>query len=191
VADFGSYQQINFQVPWEAQGNSTLVIAQGPLDRAQFEGIPSAGWAVFFSDSSRNVIAQHANDYRLVTADNPARPGEWIIAYASNLGPVQNQPASGVPARADLLSPVIFQGTVSLLFNAPGQVTTVQTTFVGLVPGSIGVYQVNFRVPENSPVGSIKLKIETLRFCGFFFQQGCGRGFVSTTSLGANLPVAH
>ena len=192
VADFGGYQQINFQVPWEATGGGPVSIAQGPDASERTFGVTPTGWAIFFTNAAKYAVAQHASDYRLVTPTDPARLGEWIVAYATNLGRVQNPPASGAMALADPLSPVLFGGAVPLLLLlSPLQSVYAETGYIGLTPGSVGVYQINFRLPENVPAGNVELQMETVRDCGFFFQQGCGRGLVRTDSLGAMLPVAR
>jgi uncharacterized protein (TIGR03437 family) len=186
AADVGGYQQINFQVPWEAQSATFVSIAQGD-ESASFTVPLFPAWDVFFADASGNAVAQHAADYTAVTADHPIRPAEWIIAYATNLGPVANQPPTGEPAPLDQLAPV-SPGLDSLSVLLQGAI--VESNYIGLVPGTVGVYQVNFQVPDNFKGGKVQLQIQKSRFCGFFFVPGCGRGLTLSFSVPANLPAA-
>lgn len=190
LADFGSYQQINFQVPWEVQNVSTLTVTQGP-NVGSIDVPVSQAWDVFFVDAAGGAIVQHALDYSLVTSDKPARPGEWVIAYASNLGPVNNRPSTGMPTPFSPLSP-LNDGldAYSVLLTGEGRSLNLETNFIGLVPGAIGVYQINLRVPVETPVGDSRLQIQKSRFCGFFFVPDCGRGLYLTFSQSARLAVA-
>jgi len=184
VANFGGYQQINFQVPWEAETALPVTVAQGSSDHAAVFGIANGGWSAFFTDPTGNVLAQHASDYRPVTVADPARRGEWIIAYASNLGPVEHRPATGEPASPEVLSPVALASEFKLVIG----LSPADTQYIGLTPGSVGVYQVNFRVPDKTLSGVLEIAVERTRFCGFFFDRNCGRGFVTTRTLSATLP---
>lgn len=190
VADLGGYQQINFQVPWETHNASTVTVAQG-LNQAVFPVPAARVWDVFFVDPSGAVVAQHASDYALVTPAHPARPGEWIIAYASNLGPVQNPPPTGVPAPFDRLSPLAPGPDIyTVLLLGSIQSATLQSNYMGLVPGTIGVYQINLRMPDGFSSTGAELKVQKIRFCGFFFDPACGRGLYLTVSAGSKLPFA-
>jgi uncharacterized protein (TIGR03437 family) len=190
IADLGGYQQINFQVPWEAQNVSTPTVTQG-LNQASLEVPASQEWDVFFVDQAGSAVVQHASDYTLVTPGNPARPGEWVIAYASNLGPVENRPSTGMPAPLDPLSPLdAGRDVYSVSLAGQDRSVNLETNYIGLVPGTVGVYQINLRVPADYPVVDPKLQVQKSRFCGFFFVPGCGRGLYLTISQGALLPVA-
>jgi uncharacterized protein (TIGR03437 family) len=101
-------------------------------------------WPVFFVDSSGYAIAQHASDYRPVTQGDPAKPGEWIIAYAKNLGPVQNQPLDGYPAALNVLAPIVPDPSPYLYYyglavgpSADYTSTRIQSNYIGMTPGSI------------------------------------------------------
>jgi hypothetical protein len=66
------------------------------------------------------------------------------------------------------------------------------TTYVGLAPGIVGIYQVNFQVPANVPAG-----VQQLAFVrgfmispfGYCLLSGMGESGVSFTSRSALLPV--
>lgn len=162
VADLGGYQQINIQVPASQDATAmTIAVSQfGQTGQAQFPG-PTA-WGVFFTGSSGYAIAQHA-DYSPVTVDHPARPGEVVILYATNLDSfayVVSAPSIGYPAQTEPL-PALFPSKVGnglriapyLLVNEKSS----ELLYSGLSPGSVGLFQMNFRVPVDIPDGDAVL----------------------------------
>ena len=197
VADLGGYQQINFQVPWEVgqravfPGGALVTVSQGDNSAVVSDGL--APWGQFFVDPAGYVIAQHAADYRLLTADNPARPGEWIVAYGSNFGAAVWQPSTGEPAPLDQLSPldpgVPAPWQFSLFLRQPGGDIRLATNFIGLAPGAVGVYQANFRMPDAIASGDAPFYVQRFRDCGFFFRQDCGRGITLEISARPNLHI--
>ena len=163
VADLGSYQQINFQVPEFQDLNSrTIEVSQlGPSGQMQFQSPPTT-WGVFFGDLSGYAIVQHA-DYSLVTLDHRARPGEILVLYATNVDSfayVSNAPDIGYPAKADPL-PSLFPSQVGNGLRIAPFLTVngnnAEMLYSGLTPGSVGVFQLNFRVPPNTPDGDATL----------------------------------
>jgi uncharacterized protein (TIGR03437 family) len=159
------YQQLNVQVPWEAPEEPLFVqVFQGSnsaylVDPNPWVDLPSGNpatfkWSIFFVDSQGYAIVQHASNYSQVTEQTPAVPGEFLVAYGINLGPVDNVPVSGYPAPSDplasnqvpqdacMMSDIVTIGTASVI-----------PAYVGLAPGIVGVYQVNFQVPANVPAG--------------------------------------
>lgn len=77
-------EQINFQVPFEAQSNAVEIRYQGSSVVAFPQYAPSG---IFILGDGTPAI-EHAADYSLVTPSNPAHPGEAIIVYATGLGRV-------------------------------------------------------------------------------------------------------
>src|ERR1043166_1497794 len=163
VAFFDGYQQINLQVPWEARFPPKVVkVAQNGIDAQTSDVLGVLGWSVFFADANGYGIVQHALDYSLVTPLIPAHPGEYLITYAGNLGPVSNQPATGSPAPFNPLAesiPVGFPGCIGDVANLVqiGQDVYVAPTYIGLTPGSVGLYQVNFQLPSSVSAGDLPM----------------------------------
>jgi uncharacterized protein (TIGR03437 family) len=93
-----------------------------------------------FTSGGTQAIAIHANDFTLATGERPLQPGEFATVYATGLGSVAGPPATG----AALTGVASVTGTVEVLVG--GVVAELQ--YAGLAPGFVGVYQVNFRVPE-------------------------------------------
>jgi len=102
--------QINVQVPWELQGQSSAQV-KVTIDEefgyplfGNVVTVPLAAYAPSFFVENGTVAAQDALTGAQILASNPARPGEILSFYANGLGPVTNPPASGSPASASPLS---------------------------------------------------------------------------------------
>jgi uncharacterized protein (TIGR03437 family) len=166
VANVNGQEQINFQVPWEIQGEtippqtalslitvaanpsvSIVVVNNGaisPALRAFSYGIQPA---IITSDGT-HAVAVHT-DYSLVTSQNPARPGDVITLYGVGCGPVTPLPATGAPAG---ISPPSIMNPNPIVGIA-GHNAKVQ--FAGLSPGAVGLYQLNIVVPDGLGIGDL------------------------------------
>ena len=180
-AGSSAYQQINFQVPYGATADPRIV--QG----AQSAAVPYTPdpWGEFFHTFTfgSNLLAQHAVDYRPVTFADPPQAGEWIIVYGTNFGDVEGPPQSGVPAPADRLVPFTTRlAGRDGLWNFRLRLDTViseiplEIGFVGLAPGNVGVYQLNFRMPDPLPPGPAWIYMQRIANCGDRFNSLCGPG---------------
>ena len=145
--------QLNLQVPWELQGQTSAevkVIVGESI--SSLVTVPLASYAPEFFQyklSGNSTSFADALDQRnkLITTSNPAIPGQTIQLFANGLGPVNNQPDSGIPAPSQPLATTTATPTVTV----GSQNATV--TFSGLAPGFTGLYQVNIVVPANAPAG--------------------------------------
>lgn len=162
VAFLNGYQQINVQVPWEGEREPLYVEVFQNGVRAHAEAGQAAEWSVFFADTNGYVVAQHVSDYSAVTPQNPAHAGEYIVAYGINLAPVSPTQVTGVPAPAQ--PPAISFPPLSMSEGLCGMhdavsvgPATAGTSYVGLTPGTIGVYQINFQIPKDTGVGDLPL----------------------------------
>lgn len=153
---FASATQINAQVPIDLKPNQQyqiLVSANGALstpDTIQLTDV-APGIATFANGA---VIAQHLDGSLVLEAKNPAKPGEIVIFYMSGLGVTDNQVGSGEASPGDVLA----RPTVPLKLTLNGLDAPVQ--FVGLTPGLVGLFQVNFKVPDAAPDGNLDLLIQ-------------------------------
>ena len=95
----------------------------------------------------------HSSDYTLVTAANPAAPGEILTLFASGLGPTRPGVEPGKPFPTSPLSTV----TLPVEVRANGSLGEVLAA-VG-IPGTVGGYQVNFRLPANTLKGLASLQV--------------------------------
>jgi uncharacterized protein (TIGR03437 family) len=95
----------------------------------------------------------HANNFQLVTASNPARPGEVLALYVSGLGPTTPTVPLGQP----------FPETPLHLVNAPVGVTVGgqagEVLYAGGYAGAVDTYQVNFRVASGIAAGTAVLRL--------------------------------
>jgi uncharacterized protein (TIGR03437 family) len=207
VSSHNNIQQIDIQIPWEGGRDPLyLEVFQGDR-RASFEGpYTNLGFAakdnfsVWFVDATGRALVQHA-DHSDVTPLNPARPGEYLVAFGINLGPVTNVPATGYPAPANpqsILDPAAINGGICTAYDAVlvGS-SMVSPTYDGLAPGLVGVYQVNFQVPASSSggVGPADVPLAIQRTTVVFPFGVCHPGAVQTitttvTSARATLAVA-
>lgn len=129
-----SDSQINFYVPQDALlGNANLAVvsAAGTQASASVTIVPAkpgifAG-AVLHAGSTHSAVT------------DPVHAGDAIEIYCTGLGPTR---ASG-GQQTTVFSPAVFIG------GAPADVL-----YSGLVPGYIGLYQVNVRVPDGLAAGA-------------------------------------
>ena len=89
--------------------------------------------------------------FSLITPENPAAPGEVITLFGTGLGQTAPNPQdlgirSGqpIPTGESLTVPFVADDFVSSLVD--GRSAVIQ--FVGLMPGQVGVYQINMRLNE-------------------------------------------
>jgi uncharacterized protein (TIGR03437 family) len=95
-----------------------------------------------FTGSDGQPAIYHA-DGKLVSSAHPIVAGETITILATGLGVVSPPVSAGDAGPRDPLSTAIEPPTLKL-----GQ-ETLDVVFAGLMPGSIGIYQVNARVPQS------------------------------------------
>jgi uncharacterized protein (TIGR03437 family) len=104
-------------------------------------------------------IVTHA-DGSLVSASKPAKPGEEIVAWATGLGGWSGS-FTGIPSGTAVTAPVPTRAVFKMAFNyatnalpsKPG-LTAPAVLYSGLVPGSVGLYQINFVTPPAPPGGA-------------------------------------
>ncbi|MBL8228615.1 MAG: hypothetical protein JNL98_09060 [Bryobacterales bacterium] len=149
---FVSQSQINGQIPFQVDGNVQMVLRTpgGVSDNFNLTILPNAP-GIFRNGVAGNVVDLPAvfrnSNGLLVTPTNPVRRGDTISIYLTGLGRTSPAVEAGVPAPGDPLASVIVPPVVSI-----GNVE-IPVEFAGLVPGSVGVYQVNARVTHIVPLG--------------------------------------
>ncbi len=150
-AEFG---QINFRVP-ELPAGATRLFVQAERDgqKSNLVSVPCTSGApgIFTVDSSGAGYGAilHANTARLVSAADPAVPGEYLEIYVTGLG-------------GTLFGNAVEKPTVVLF--GPGITGTIelQPSYAGLAPGFPGLYQVNVRIPAGAPRGDhMRLELRT------------------------------
>lgn len=143
---FVSGSQINGQLPFNVDGNAvmTLHTPGGVSDNFNLQILPGAP-SVFRSASAGPVTGLatifRADNGELVTPTNPVHYNDILVIYATGLGRTSPPVDSGVPAPDDQLAWAVNATSVTL----GGKELAVQ--YAGLVPGSVGLYQINAAVP--------------------------------------------
>lgn len=153
-----SQNQINVQVPWELQGQTSAQVkvtideAFGNPIRSNVVTVPIAATApAFFLYNNGNTPDALDGNYHIITSSNPAIRGQPISLYVNALGPVNNTPADGAPGDNTATTTTVPVVTIG------GQSALVQ--YHGLAPGFAGVYQVNVTVPANISAGDQPITI--------------------------------
>jgi uncharacterized protein (TIGR03437 family) len=141
--------QINAQIPVNlAAGKYPLVVRSiANLNSSASTTVTVAKYApaVFVSNSGQAAIVK-ASDGSLVNANNPATRDEDLVIFGTGLGTTTGGPvANGNPAPS---SPLAVTAQVQVFFGNPSySQSPMIVQWSGLVPGFIGVNQINIRVP--------------------------------------------
>ena len=145
--------QINGQIPYEttSAAGTGQVIANG-ISAAQVPFTVTPVAPRIFSDKENMCIAQN-HDGTLNSPSNRAQAGRYIGAYLIGIGAVTPSVATGAPARSDPYS--IPPGPVSASLGG----RTIVPTFLGMVPGAIGVAEVDLVIPSDLAGGLHGLSI--------------------------------
>ncbi len=161
---FVSPGQLNVQVPWEFAGLTSVML------KVRIDDTVSAVYTLQLSDYAPGIfeytiggqklgVVTHA-DGSIVTPSSPAKKGETVIVYATGVGPVDQQQASGSAAGAQPLAhttqtPAVTVGSQSA-----------SVLFSGLAPFFVGLYQLNVTIPSGTPSGTQPLVITTSGIAG-------------------------
>ena len=102
------------------------------------------------------IYAIHGDWRGLVTQSDPARPGEYVYAYAKGFGAVEPPVPTGFASPADPPAMVQRRCDWQAYHN------------VALAPGLVGIYQITARIPEDAPSGRFALS------CGPYYGLSLG-----------------
>ena len=155
---FLSGNQLDAQIPAELntpQKYPAVAVVNGALTLPITITIaPVSPGVAAYADGS--AIAQH-NDFTLVTQSSPAHPGESLMIYLSGMGATNPPVASGQVAPGAKVGDTLASAVIQPEVEVDGQ--TAQIEFAGLTPGGVGLYQINFVVPNNVSAGSVQLTV--------------------------------
>lgn len=136
--------QVNAQMPWDAKpGLAAVTVTSGTtMSNTVAITVPAAATPAVFLYGSNRAIVQNA-DLSLNSASAPSKVGENVVAYFDGGGPVSNSTTlvSGVGSPAGLL----VTGT-PVVVTVGG--ATAKVLYIGLTATAVGLYQVNFTVPQ-------------------------------------------
>jgi uncharacterized protein (TIGR03437 family) len=144
-------QEINVQVPFEATPGSNNVIIQTPQGSVTLNAVAVSPLApgIFTNGTVPSGYPQAAAlrpDGSIVSATNPAQPGENITFFATGLGLTVPLPATNVPG----VPGQVVGNTVYAGVNNSG-VAIVSAVYQ---PGALGVYAVTIQIPLLTMPGS-------------------------------------
>jgi minor extracellular serine protease Vpr len=156
VAYNGAEDQISVQVPYAiATGPGAALVevfdygfSVGTARTDSFDEDPG-----IFMYQGTNAVALLYPDYSLLGPNNAALPGDYIILYATGLGPLSLNLRDGYGAPSDPLADtqdpfqVLIAGEACRVF------------FSGLAPGFVGLYQLNIQLPLDLPRGTLDVQI--------------------------------
>lgn len=168
-----SRQQINFQMPYETSvaqiatvqivntgtaGNIRSVQAEtsNPHILVWAPAQASGGYGIIVN-ADDNTLSLPATDTGLGRSTRPSRPGDVITIYCTGLGQTTPSAQDGQAASS---SPLMNTAPVTVAFSSGGAPVTAKSSFAGLTPTLVGLYQVNVTIPSNVPTGtSVSLSI--------------------------------
>jgi len=144
--------QINLQIPWEMSGVNAASVTttfSNQTSNPEMVSLASLAPGIFTMNAQGQGAIVDALSGNLTTSSNPAIAGTTYLAiYCTGLGPVTNQPATGVVAPAGQLSETPTTPTVTI-----GGVPAI-VSYSGLAPSFIGLYQINVQVPATVASGN-------------------------------------
>jgi len=160
---FASDGQVNAILPYDVADNTThqMIVKRGNLlslpEAVLIGSVQPAVFTVDGTGKGQGHIYGTNPEGLLVLADNerPVKAGEYVVIYATGLGPVDIPVVDGAPAPSGPFArpknpiAVTVQGK-----DAP-------VVFAGLAPGFAGVYQVNLQIPADvTPDASAQLVVK-------------------------------
>jgi len=129
--------QVNFYIPAETPTGDSVLAAASPSGVTATSTIPLvAAQPGIFDDA----VVLSGTLIRVSTT--PVKAGDFIEIYCTGLGPTRNLRDLQIVT----VVPTVYFGSVAAT-----------PSFAGLAPGFQGLYQINVRVPEGLPAGSIPL----------------------------------
>ncbi len=156
---FVSGTQVNAQLPYNVAGNSSVSIhTPGGISNNYNFTVGVAAPSVFMNGTAGPLtglptIVRAANN-QLVTPTNPVNYNDTLLIYTNGLGLTSPQVTAGSAAPSSPLANAVLQPTVTL------GGANLSVSYAGLVPGQVGVYQINATVPFGVPQGlSVPLAI--------------------------------
>jgi uncharacterized protein (TIGR03437 family) len=149
---FVSGSQVNAQLPYNISGNSTVSVhTPGGISNNYNFTVGVAAPSVFMSGTAGPLtglptIVRAANN-QLVTPTNPIYKDDTLVIYLNGMGLTSPQVTAGSPAPSSPLASAVIAPSVTLGGS------NLSVSYAGLVPGEVGVYQINATVPFGVPQG--------------------------------------
>ena len=103
--------------------------------------------------STPNLAIAQRPDGSFVSSAAPARAGEILVLYLVGMGDTDPSPTTG-----SIAPPALARTKVDAEILVGGRNSVVQ--YAGLTPGFVGLYQVNFVVPDGLAAGDQEVVVE-------------------------------
>jgi uncharacterized protein (TIGR03437 family) len=136
--------QIDAQMPWDIPGSTvaSVIVTNGTsISNAAAVYVPATGTPGISTYSNDRAVVVNVNGSSNSGAA-PAKVGDEVVVYFTGGGPVQASGQLTTGARSPAgLSPVTGDNSITV-GDVPATVD-----YIGLTPGSIGLYQADFIVP--------------------------------------------
>jgi uncharacterized protein (TIGR03437 family) len=150
-----NFDQINLQTPFATSDQTATIVVNNNGILSNEVRVPVAASSPgIFSAALTGIGAgtvTHA-DFRPVTQQNPATPGETVIIFLTGLGALNPPVADGAPGPVNPLSRVTDENVQVLFNNEAGgcrpQDPPGVPCFVGAAPNFVGLYQINVTIPS-------------------------------------------
>jgi uncharacterized protein (TIGR03437 family) len=165
---YASEAQINFQCPLLAKGSPLSLIIEAetglvtePIMSTMLEAWPGVFLLGSFSATQGAVVISGSGEIAMNHTEGiPSRPaarGEYVSIFANALGSVEEAVPEGATAPLD--HPISLKNQIRAYVGD----VRMETSFAGLAPGAIGLYQVNGVIPRDSAAGpEVPLYVEVL-----------------------------
>jgi uncharacterized protein (TIGR03437 family) len=146
---FVSGSQINAQLPSRVGGSATMTIHTpgGVSDNYNFSVTSTAPSVFKMGTQSGQATIFRGDNGQLVTPTNPVRSNSTLVIYLTGMGATSPSVDDGMPAPEAPLANAVVTPTVTL------GGTPLSIYYAGLVPGLVGVYQINAVAPLRVPEG--------------------------------------
>jgi uncharacterized protein (TIGR03437 family) len=156
--------QINLQIPYEVAGTNAAVVVRNAAGVSETRTlvlgfVSPAIYTVTQSGGGQGAVV-FANTGTLADAARPARAGDTLTIYASGLGEVAPRIGSGVNSCGGVCAADGSNLTLRRVVTVPSvliggtRIPAANVLFAGLAPQFVGLYQVNFTLPEGTAKGS-------------------------------------
>jgi uncharacterized protein (TIGR03437 family) len=145
--------QLAGQIPEDIKpGLATVIVKNGTsTGNAVAVIVPAASPEIYIYGN--NLAVATFTNYSVITSTNPAHVGDTVVLWFTGGGPVN---AAG-KLTTGALSPAGLSGVTGAYTITVGGVEATNISYVGLTPGSIGLYQASFQVPSGVPTGNEKV----------------------------------
>lgn len=157
---FSSYNQINFQIPYETPVGEATVRVERAGQRGNPISILVSARAPRIIQVGENGVVVNPDGSLAIRGGTPSRRGQVVTIYCVGFGATSPGATTGAGAPAQEPLGRIDPEPRVLIGNAFMGVQVLDPLYVGLTPNLVGLYQVNVQLPEDLPTGEVQLSIE-------------------------------